>query len=175
MEEMLLIEPDECYAAEIAAYRQEMLETGSSMDGCGRLRRYENPQDWLEDNRTFKSQETLPEGWVLSTQLVYVRKSDSRIVGMIQIRHDLNDFLREYAGHIGYSVRPSERRKGYATAMLRDTLPFCKGIGLDKVMIACEPDNPGSRGTILNNGGKHWRTVHWAERDIDLEQYWVDT
>ena len=105
----------------------------------------------------------------------YVRKQDGRILGMIQVRHYLNDYLRDYAGHIGYSVRPSERRKGVATAMLREVLPFCKSIGLDRVMIACEPCNPGSRGTILNNGGEYWRTVHFAPEDIDLEHYWVAT
>ena len=175
MDEMMLVEPGMEYAEEIMAYRQEMLDAGSDMDGCGSLRRCERAQDWVDFNLLLKNKETVPERWVVSTQFAYVRKLDGRILGMLQVRHYLNDYLREYAGHIGYSVRPSERRKGVATAMLREALPFCKSIGLDRVMIACELDNPGSRGTILNNGGEYWRTVHYAPEDIDLEQYWVET
>lgn len=177
MDEMMLVEPGMEYAEEIMAYRQEMLDAGSDMDGCGNLRRCENAQDWVDRNMAMKSEKTLPDRnkLVVSTQFAYIRKCDGRILGMLQVRHYLNDYLREYAGHIGYSVRPSERRKGVATAMLREALPFCKCIGLDRVMIACEPDNPGSRGAILNNGGVYWRTVHFPPEDIDLEQYWVET
>jgi len=175
VDEMMLVEPGMEYAEEIIAYRQEMLDAGSDMDGCGNLRRCERAQDWVDFNLLLKNKETVPERWVVSTQFAYVRKLDGRILGMLQVRHYLNDYLREYAGHIGYSVRPTERRKGVATAMLREALPFCKSIGLDRVMIACEPCNPGSRGTILNNGGVYWRTVHFPPEDIDLEQYWVET
>ncbi|MBE5802902.1 MAG: GNAT family N-acetyltransferase [Clostridiales bacterium] len=175
MDEMMLIEPDISLTEEIRDFRQEMIEAGSDMDGCGSLRRHEEPRDWIDFNLLLKNRETVPEKWVVSTQFAYVRRHDKRIMGMIQVRHYLNDYLRDYAGHIGYSVRPSERRKGVATAMLRAVLPFCRSIGLDRVMIACEPDNPGSRGTILNNGGVYWRTVHFPPEDIDLEQYWVET
>lgn len=177
MDEMMLVEPGMEYAEEIMAYRQEMLDAGSDMDGCGNLRRCEKAQEWVEFNQLLKNKETLPDKnkLVVSTQFAYVRKRDGRILGMLQVRHYLNDYLRDYAGHIGYSVRPSERRKGVATAMLRAALPYCRSIGLDRVMIACEPDNPGSRGTILNNGGKYWRTVYCPMHEINLEQYWVAT
>lgn len=175
MDEMVLIEVGMDLAAEIMAYRKEMLDTESEMDGCGNLRRCETAKEWIDFNERLKHEETKPEKWVVSTQFAYVRKDDGRIMGMLQVRHYLNDYLREYAGHIGYSVRPSERRKGVATAMLKEALPFCKSIGLDRVMIACEPNNPGSRGTILNNGGVYWRTVHMDDENIDLEQYWVET
>lgn len=175
MEEMMLVEPGMEYAEEIMAFRQEFIDVGSDMDGTGRLPTSQTAQEWVDFNQVLKNKETVPERWVVSTQFAYVRKRDGRIMGMIQVRHYLNDYLREYAGHIGYSVRPSERRKGVATAMLRAVLPFCRSIGLEKVMIACEPTNPGSRGTILNNGGEYWRTVHFPPEDIDLEQYWVAT
>ena len=175
MDKMVLIEGSMDLAAEIMAYRKEMLDTESEMDGCGNLRRCETAKEWVDFNERLKHEETKPEKWVVSTQFAYVRKGDGRIMGMLQVRHYLNDYLREYAGHIGYSVRPSERRKGVATAMLKEALPFCKSIGLERVMIACEPNNPGSRGTILNNGGVYWRTVHMDDENIDLEQYWVET
>jgi predicted acetyltransferase len=92
---------------------------------------------------------------------------------MLQLRHTLNDYLRRYAGHIGYSVRPSERRRGVAKWMLAAALPYCRELGLRRVMIACEPWNEGSRRTILANGGVFEKTVHEPEEDIDLEQYWI--
>ena len=96
------------------------------------------------------------------------------MVGTIQVRHTFNDFLAAYGGHIGYTVRPSERRKGYAVRMLRDTLPFCRRIGLERVLISCRPDNAGSRKTILANGGVHESTFFVPGRDEELERYWID-
>ena len=90
------------------------------------------------------------------------------------MRHTFNAFLAAYGGNIGYSVRPSERRKGYATRMLRDTLPFCRQIGLDRVLIICRPDNIGSRKTILANGGVYESTVWVPDRQEALERYWID-
>lgn len=171
MEELRLVIPDITLADEIRAYRQEMLDALSSMDGTGTLRRHENPADWLAMNDRFANRDTVPEGWVQSTQFVCLR--GERLVGMIQVRHAFNDYLRDYAGHIGYSVRPSDRRKGVAAWMLGAVLPYCRQIGLQQVMVACEPDNPGSSRTILKNGGVYGRTVHEPREDIDLEQYWI--
>ncbi|MBQ6146940.1 MAG: GNAT family N-acetyltransferase, partial [Clostridia bacterium] len=92
---------------------------------------------------------------------------------MLQIRHYFNEYLEKYSGHIGYSVRPSERRKGYATAMLRDALPYCRELGIRDVLISCLTDNEGSRRTILRNGGVYESTVLEPERDRYLERYWI--
>lgn len=118
-DELMLVEPSEEYFAELAAYRNDFLENSDSMDGCGPLRRFDDMKAYLEDTMRYTREETLPEGMVLATQFLCIRKSDNRLVGMIQVRHYLNDFLRTLGGHIGYSVRPSERRKGYASWMLK--------------------------------------------------------
>ena len=109
-----------------------------------------------------------------ATQFLFVRDNDHRIVGMLQVRHAFNDYLERYAGHIGYSVRPSERRKGYATRMLRQGLVFCRTIGLDRVLISCEVDNEASRRTILANGGVYESTVFEPAEKIELQRYWID-
>lgn len=104
-------------AAEYISYRQAFLDAGSSMDGTGPMRRTPDPMEWLAINAQYADPATVPEGKVQSTQFVCERVSDGRIVGMLQVRLALNDFLLHYGGHIGYSVRPDERRKGYASWM----------------------------------------------------------
>ena len=170
---MRLIEPTRAYAREMEAYRQSFLEFGGSMDGCGSLRRFENIEDWFLQVEAMKRPETTPPELVPCSQFIYVREEDQRVVGVIQIRHRFNEYLERFAGHIGYSVRPDERRKGYATAMLRDTLPYCKELGIRDVLISCLVGNEGSRRTILNNGGVYESTVHEPEMDRDLERYWI--
>lgn len=174
MEDLILIKPNESYAEEIIAFRNEFLKTGSSMDGCGSLRRHSNPKDWLNFNRILEDKETVPDNWVQSSQYIYVRKADRKIIGMIQVRHYFNDYLEKFAGNIGYSIRPSERRKGYATSMLHDFLPFCKVLGLNKILISCEENNEGSRKTIIANGGVYESTVLDTVDNEYLQRYWID-
>ena len=113
---MKLIEPTTEYSRQIRAYRKEFLDSGDSMDGTDGLRRIEDPEKWIERCKMFKDPDTVPDGLVPATQYIFVREDDDKIVGMIQIRHCFNDFLEKFAGHIGYSVAPSERRKGYGKA-----------------------------------------------------------
>ena len=172
-EELLLVRPDGSYARQIAEYRQEFLRCQSSMDGCGPLARMEDPLEWIEAIEKASRGEGLPEGWVPCTQFLWIRKADGRLLGMIQLRHECNDFLRDYGGHIGYSIRPTERRRGYAKRMLAACLPHARALGLQKILITCRDDNTGSRRTILANGGVYESTVFEPERQVYLERYWI--
>ena len=174
MEEFILTRPTSEYASQIAQYRQEFLDVGDSMDGTGSLRRIENPEEYIKISEDYEDPQKVPAHLVPATQFLFVRKSDNRLVGMIQVRHCFNDYLEKYAGHIGYSVRPSERRKGYAKEMLRMALPFCREIGIDKVLIACIDGNIGSEKTILANGGVYESTVHEPNGDRDLKRFWIN-
>ena len=171
---MKLIEPTREYGEQIRAYRKEFLDCGDSMDGTGALRRFENPRDWIAHSERSKDPLTVPQGLVPATQYMLVREEDRKIVGMIQIRHCFNAYLERYGGHIGYSVAPSERRKGYAAGMLNMVLPKCRELGLDKVLITCISGNEGSRRTILKNGGRYESTVFEADEQVCLERYWID-
>ncbi len=174
MEEFILIRPTNDYASQIVEYRQEFLDAGDSMDGTGPLRRFEDPEEYIKICADYEDPQTVPSHLVPATQFFFIRKSDNRLVGMLQVRHRFNDFLEKYAGHIGYSVRPSERRKGYAKEMLRMALPFCHEIGLDKVLITCLDGNIGSEKTILANGGIYESTVHEPDNDRDLKRFWIE-
>ena len=173
-DQIKLIEPTMAIEKELLAYRQAFLDSGDSMDGAGPLRRYENIADWLRDSALYKDPATVPEDKVPATQYVGIRESDGKVVGMLQIRHELNDYLRKFAGHIGYSVRPDERRKGYASAMLAAALPLCRELGLDRVMITCHDTNEGSRRTILANGGVYESTAYEPDRQVNLQRFWIE-
>ena len=169
----VLIKPDESLAGEIESYRAAFLLAGDSMDGTGPLRKMDDPLEWVELCRAAEHRETTPAMRVPSEQFVYLRESDRKIVGMIQFRHEFNDFLRNFGGNIGYSVRPDERRKGYATRMLKECLGVCKAFGLERVLVTCIEGNEGSKRTILANGGVYEKTVFCERDNVTLERYWI--
>lgn len=174
MENLILIRPTIEYSVQIMQYRQEFLDFGDFMDGCGPLRRFDNSLEYLKICKDYENPETVPKNLVPATQFICIRKSDNKLVGMIQVRHYFNEYLEKYAGHIGYSVRPSERRKGYAKEMLKMALPFCREVGLDKIMISCVEGNIGSEKTILANGGVYEYTVHEPNNDKYLKRFWIN-
>lgn len=172
---VILVRPDISYVAEIKSYRKEMLMANSSMDGTGTLRRMNNPLEWLNYNKRMENPDTVPANKVQATQFVLTDPETHRIYGMLQVRHYLNNYLKNYAGHIGYSVRPTERRKGYAKKMLKQALNFCKEeLGLERVLVSCLVENEPSRRTILACGGVFEEKVYEHIEGVWLEKYWID-
>ena len=92
-----------------------------------------------------------PENWVPGTTFWFV--DGNEFLGTLQIRHELTETLRTVGGHIGYEVRPSARRRGHATEMLRQSLPFAYALGIDPALVTCDDTNLGSRRAIEANGG----------------------
>ncbi len=93
------------------------------------------------------------------------------MIGMIDIRHRLNESLLQYSGHIGFSVRKSERQKGYAKEMLRVALGVCKELNINRVLVTCFKENVGSAKTIISNGGILENEV--VEGDYLTQRYWI--
>ena len=108
-----------------------------------------------------------PSNYVAATERWMV--ADGEYVGSISLRHTLTDLLLTWGGHIGYSVRPSARRRGHASRALALMLPLCAERGIDPVLVTCDTDNVGSRRTIEKNGG-----VYEDTREGKL-RYWVPT
>ena len=114
----------------------------------------------------------VPEGWVPSTFLV--AEAEGQIVGRVSIRHALNAHLAEVGGHIGYGVRPGFRRRGYATAILGQSLAVASSIGLDRVLVTCDDDNVGSANVIENCGGVLENVVAGRDGSVPKRRYWVE-
>jgi len=111
-------------------------------------------EQWLTLNTNNRQESTVSFDWVTATTFFAVRKRDLKIVGVIDIRHNLeNEFLTQYGGHVGYSVRPSERKKGYATEILKMGIEYAKTLNIENLMIACFSDNIPSIKTIIKCGG----------------------
>ena len=173
MDDLILINPSIDYAKEIKRYRDEFIEHGGDMDGCLSLKRMENPSDWIDQVEKFKTRETCPSQYVPVCQYICLRKSDNKLVGMIQIRPELNDYCEKYSGHIAYSVCPSERKKGYATFMLNRVLGICKEKGLKKVLVTSKDDNEASKKVIKKCGGIYESTVREENENVNLERYFI--
>ena len=171
MDQLMLLKPGRDYAEQIFRYRNAFIIAGDPMDGTGSLYRMPDPEDWLAQVTDLSKPETTPEDWVTTTQYICVRPYDNRLVGMIFLRHGLNEYLEQYGGHVEFSVLPEERGKGYATWMLKNVLRYAKDRAIDRVLLACEPRNAAARRVIEKNGGEFLDRVLDPEYEIELDRY----
>lgn len=151
MNELRLLKPSELYAEQVMSYKEEMLQSGDSFDGCAGLEEISTFVEWVDFESRLKAK--YKSQYVPSEVFLAVRQKDDFVVGIIDFRHPLSYFLLNFGGNIGYSVRPSERQKGYANEMLRLILPICYKFGESRVLLTCDKGNETSRKTIIKNGG----------------------
>lgn len=173
MDELKLVYPSMAWRAQALEYVAEHFQAGETELHGSALLEQMNYEAWLEMVTRNRLEATANPNWVPSSTFFALRPSDGKIVGMVDIRHRLNDFLAAFGGHIGYGVRPSERNKGYATEILRLALAYARNcLGLERAMIACYAENEGSWRTIQANGGRLEREfVHTDTKTVRV--YWV--
>ena len=172
MEKIILVKPDLSYADEIIKYKEESLAESPIINGSAGLDRLSSIEDWLEELNKRSCEDTVPKGLVPSSTYLGIREKDNYIVGMIDIRHYLNEYLTQVGGHIGYGVRKTERNKGYAKQMLKLALEKCKELKIKKVLITCDEDNIASEKVILSANAKLEDI-----RNVDGEnkkRFWID-
>lgn len=169
--ELELVFPTKEMKKEIEEYMQEFYAKGDTISGIGGLDRIKNFDVWLDKVQKDRIPKTCESERVPASLYFSVRKSDKKIVGNLQIRHQINEKLLQYGGHIGDSVRPTERRKGYATEQIRLALQKCKELGIDRVLMDCDKNNIGSAKAIQNNGGVLENEIY-VEDEL-VQRYWI--
>ena len=173
MADIKLVKATDIPATKVMQFRQEFLAAGEcSINGSRGLHHYEKYEDWLWLVKECEKPDNTWLGVQASTYFA-VRKSDEEVVGCIELRHTLNEALAVIGGHIGFSVIPEERRKGYATEMLKLVLAEAKKAGLDKVLLTCDIDNIASCKTVEKCGGKKEQEDAFVLDGEPYYKYWI--
>lgn len=177
---IFLTEADEKYIDELRSFKDEVLKTDKDNDdqfaGCMGLRESSDLREWIDSCKLRSSASTCGQvgSKVPSTTYFAVREHDGRLVGIIDLRHHIDHpILSTWGGHCGYSVRPSERGKGYATQMLHLNVINARKMGIEKMLLVCDADNTPSEKTIIANGGQLENII---EADgCKMKRFWIET
>jgi predicted acetyltransferase len=170
---MKLISPDKNYEE---SYQNLILDFKKDGDS---LTPFTLTEDYTDFESLVKRLKGYSEGVGISSTFVkhesfWLIDSQNQIVGTSNLRLELTDSLKRSGGHIGYGVKPSERRKGYATKILEKTLEVAKSYGILEVLLTCDHDNIGSIKTIINNGGKLESQEFLEDKNITINRYWIN-
>lgn len=154
----------------VSDYKNYILKYSEHIHGAAGLKN-KKVSEWIEEIQLGKNKETLiNKNFVPAHTFALI--IENKIIGLINLRHELNDYLFNFGGHIGYSVRNDERNKGYGKLMLTKCLDFAfDNLKLDKVLITCDSQNTPSKKTIISCGGVLENIV--KDNDKLTERYWI--
>lgn len=175
MIKLKLIKPSIENKEQVLEAVQEFFDDNSNLYGVSSLKKYLDDYEWwlkLLDDR--EKIETVDEGHVPSKQFLLLRESDNRLLWFINIRLELNDELLEHWWHIWYAIRPSERKKNFATAQLFSILPIYENMWVEKILLTCDKVNIWSAKTIQKCG---WMLENEVVDPTDwelIQRYWID-
>ncbi|MEV5029792.1 GNAT family N-acetyltransferase [Paenibacillus sp. LPE1-1-1.1] len=166
-----LVKPTLALKDAYLSFYQEWAESGEDMVPWVISKEPADFQGMLQFLEANESGENLPKGWVPDSTFWLVA-GDERIVGAVNIRHALTEKLLNSGGHIGYGIRPSDRRKGYAGKLLGLALVEARKLGIRKVLVVCDESNLASERTILRNGGVP-DTPYTEENGNVIKRFWI--
>lgn len=173
METLRLVKPSLAWKEEILAYKQAF--SGEHLHGGSNLQQMDNFEEWLEHVEKEAWPATCRPNRTPSSTFICIREQDQKMVGICNIRHNLHqEFLVNIAGHIGYSIHPEERRKGYAKEQLALALQKAKTLGIKRVLITAADWNIGSQKTILANSGVYEDTRINPDDGNRMHRYWIE-
>ena len=172
VDDLELVNPSNEYKKQIEEYLQEFINNGErELAGDAGLDRIKDVDEWLKKVKADKEIQKSEKDKVAASEYLTIRKSDKKIVGNIQIRQYLNEKLLQFGGHIGDSVRPSERKKGYGTEQIRLALIKCKDYNIRNVLMTCSKENIASAKTIQKNDGV--LENEFILNDSVEQRYWI--
>lgn len=175
MDRFLLAVPKAEHEMAAIDFAKEIMQVdGDGIHGGSELYTTQPYENWLERVALCAAGNPPPNFSGADTYFA-IRCSDYKIIGVINIRHRLDSkFMHLYGGHIGYTVRPSERDKGYAKQMLRLALNRCKELDMERVLLTCDPINVASCRVIEACGGIIENEVHYLNTEEVIRRYWIE-
>ena len=173
MSNLILVKPSKELKESILEYRQEYFSFGEThINGSCGLPYYNDFDEWLSLVLAIEK-DKLSRDNIHASTFFSVRKSDNKVIGSIQLRHFLTEDLERHGGHIGYGIRPSERKQGYGKQQLLLILDIAREMKMPKVMISCDKDNVASSRTILCCGGILTCENYYKNRAQQI--FWINT
>lgn len=174
MEKLMHVIPSEKHENDAIDYINEFYKYNSKINGVGGLDSYlDDYSGWLKklekDRKQIANEKRVP-----AETYFLVRENDNRIVGMINIRYNLNERLLLNGGHIGYSIRPTERRKGYNKINLYLGLKRLDELNVETALLDCVKSNIGSSKTMLALGAKKYNEIYNEDYGEVVEKYKID-
>lgn len=165
--DLALVRPDKEHKDKAIDFREEFFANGEKViNGSEMFDQMESYEDWLISITSNANITTVNPEWVL-TDTFFAVDEEEKIIGIIDLRHELKGFLVDF-GHCGYSVRPSERRKGYATRMLKLIIDVAKANNFSSLQLSVERGNTASVNTIIKNGGVLERSFEFEDEIADV-------
>lgn len=172
MNDLILVKPSKELEKSILEYRQEYYDFGeTNVNGSCGIAYYNDFNEWINIVLSIEK-DKLSIDHVHASTFFSVRKSDNKIIGSIQLRHFLTEDLEKHGGHIGYGIRPTERKKGYGKQQLLLVLDIAREMKLPKVMISCDKDNIASSRTAISCGGI--LTCENYYKDVEQQIFWIN-
>ena len=171
MAQIFLVRPTVELREAYIEFFQDWQESGEDMVPWVISKDPTNYEEMLEFLFKNEDKQYIADGWVPSSTFWLVNE-DRKVVGAVNIRHALTEKLFNSGGHIGYGIRPSERKKGYATKLLAMALEKSKEIGISNALVVCDYVNVASRKTIINNGGVQDKDFIEEDGNI-INRFWI--
>jgi predicted acetyltransferase len=171
MSSLELIEPSKHFKEQYIEMIEEWKGTGEKMVPFVLRFDYEDFDSFLNRLKSLRDQPIEDEKTVNSSTL-WLIEDNVKVVGAVNIRHRLNGYLIEIGGHIGYGIRPTCRRRGYATEILNQALKHAKSLGITRALVTCDRDNVGSARTIIKNNGV--LDSEAVINGVEIQRYWIE-
>lgn len=165
---LTLIMPTEKNRSDVLAFYNEFEQNHETCIGYGG---YKNYDAWLCAMQNRKSGKNLPKGYVREN--FYLCYAGDEMVGVFSLKFELTEYLLHFGGHVGYAVKPSKRRCGYATQILKLGLQLAQELGFHMILAVCDEDNVASECVILQNGGILEDTLYDSDERVFVKRYWI--